>query len=162
MKVLPQLVLSETLQSELKKGDILKITTMDGKDFEFKIAEINSEAIIGKTEFGDNRQILFHEISKIEKTRPKPSKTFVLTSAALQLKKGDKVKITRKDGKVVWLWIDEISSEGIFGNNQQILFTEISKIETTRPSPPKTIALIVIPIVGALVILGKVLEGAGD
>ena len=30
---------TETLQSELKQGDVLKITTRDGKDFIFRIAE---------------------------------------------------------------------------------------------------------------------------
>ena len=38
---------ADTLQNELKKGDVLTITTKDGENFEFRIVDINSEAIIG-------------------------------------------------------------------------------------------------------------------
>ena len=54
------------------------ITTKDGKDIKFRIAEISSEGMIGMTELRDNQQILFTEIAKIKKTHPGPSKTIAV------------------------------------------------------------------------------------
>ena len=64
----------DTIQNELKKGDRVKVTTKGGSSFRFRIADISSEAIIGrrlkkgKPVGPDNLQILFNEIAKIEQT----------------------------------------------------------------------------------------------
>lgn len=64
----------DTIQNELKKGDRVKVTAKGGSSFRFRIADISSEAIIGRRlkqgrPVGpDNLQILFNEIAKIEQT----------------------------------------------------------------------------------------------
>ena len=66
----------DTVQNELKKGDVVKITTKSGVILKIKVVNIGSELIIGDKvrddhrllKNGRNQQILFSEIAKIEKT----------------------------------------------------------------------------------------------
>jgi len=50
------------IAKNLHPGDRVKIITNDGRQLEFKVREINSEAIIG-----DKQQVLFSEIARLEK-----------------------------------------------------------------------------------------------
>ena len=83
---------SDTLQNELKKGDRVKITTIDGRNFNFIIVGLSSEAIIGeKREYQFSVQtdelgkrirrieILFNEIAIIQKMQFDPGKTAITT-----------------------------------------------------------------------------------
>lgn len=80
----------EALQNELRKGDLVKVTTKDGRFFELRIVDISSKAIIGTTAIAkttslqqqirqahgaDNQQIFFNEISKLEKRNIDAGKT---------------------------------------------------------------------------------------
>ena len=57
----------DTVQNELKKGDVVKITTKDGNSFKLRIVEISPEATEGFIEgykFGKGLdRILFSEIA---------------------------------------------------------------------------------------------------
>lgn len=76
----------ETLQNELKQGDLVKITAKGGRNFELRISELSSEAIMGLTsgryikDIKGELRILFTEIAEIEKLIEKketdPGKTF--------------------------------------------------------------------------------------
>ena len=86
---------SDTIQNELKKGDIVKITTKEGGNFNLKIIAISPEAtegfIVGYKYRGrgrryrksDQQQILFSEIAKIEKTEGNYNKTVSLIVVVL-------------------------------------------------------------------------------
>ena len=63
---------AETVQNELKNGDLIKITTKTDKSYKLRIAYITSEAILGHRQgiVGAGRKIRqfpFTEIAKIEK-----------------------------------------------------------------------------------------------
>ena len=60
----------DTIQNELKKGDVVTITTKDRGNFEFRIIDISSEAIIGtRYDLKGAQQILLDDIAKIEKQK---------------------------------------------------------------------------------------------
>ena len=62
-----------TMQNELRKGDVVEITTKDRSKFEFDIVEISIDFIVGyrfwdRGEGKYEQSIFFSEIAKIEKT----------------------------------------------------------------------------------------------
>ncbi len=62
-----------TMQNELRKGDVVEITTKDHSKFEFEIVEISIDFIVGYRFWGrggrkHEQSIFFSEIAKIEKT----------------------------------------------------------------------------------------------
>jgi len=149
---------SDTIQNELKKGDIVNITTKKGLSFKLRITDLSSEAIIGLTTGRNRRElrVLFSEIAKIEQNL---------------LKKGDIVKITTKEGNNFKFKIVKISpgaTEGFMvgykyrgrgrryrkSDQQQILFSEIAKIEKTEADYNKTVGLIVV-----VLLIGGLLYG---
>ena len=85
----------DTIQNDLRKGDIVKITTKEGGNYRFKIIAISPEAtegfIVGYKYRGrgrryrksDQQQILFSEIAKIEKTEGNYNKTVSLIVVVL-------------------------------------------------------------------------------
>ena len=80
---------SDTLQNELKKGDRVKITTIDGRNFNFIIVGLSSEAIIGEnreyqvTVQTGRIEILFNEIAIIQKMQFDPGKTAITTGVVI-------------------------------------------------------------------------------
>ena len=52
----------DNLQSTLESGDTVRIVTKDGRDLEFPIVFITSEAIVG-----EEQQVLFTEIAEVKK-----------------------------------------------------------------------------------------------
>jgi len=62
----------ETIQSELKKGDVVRVVTEDGRDLNFKIVEIDTVAITG-----EDQKVLFSEITKLEIKQPDAGKTVI-------------------------------------------------------------------------------------
>jgi len=77
---------------------------------------------------------------------------------------GDRVKIVTKDGRDVEFKVVSVTSEGVTGDNQQVLrFSDVAKLEKAEVSVLKTAGLaggIVLGLVG-LVILGVAAVGAG-
>jgi len=77
---------------------------------------------------------------------------------------GDRVKIVTKDGRDVEFKVVSVTSEGVTGNNQQVIhFSDVAKLEKAEVSVLKTAGLaggIVLGLVG-LVILGVAAVGAG-
>ena len=81
----------DTLQNELKKGDLVNVTTKGGNSFKLRIADLSSEAIMGLTTGRNKRElrILFTEIAEIEKLieikETDTGKTFAATLGILLL-----------------------------------------------------------------------------
>lgn len=63
------------ITKHLNEGDRVKIITTDGRTLDFKVREINSEAIIG-----EEQQVLFSEIARMEKRQFDAGKSFILVS----------------------------------------------------------------------------------
>ena len=65
----------DALQNELKKGDVVRITTKERGTFTLKILEIKSDTIVGKgrvkkdipDKYPTKQQILFNEITEIKR-----------------------------------------------------------------------------------------------
>ena len=58
----------DTLRNELKKGDLVNVTTKkSSNNYKFRITDITSEAIFKQSSGYKSRRILFTEIAKIEK-----------------------------------------------------------------------------------------------
>jgi len=66
------------IQSTIKPGDSVKIVTKTDEEFQFKVQEISSEAIMGEEE-----KIMFTDIHYIEKTTPKEFKNVVTQAATI-------------------------------------------------------------------------------
>jgi len=64
------------IQSTIKQGDHVKIITTTDEEFQFKVQEISSEAIMGS-----EQKVMFTDIYNIEKTTAKEFKN-VFTQAA--------------------------------------------------------------------------------
>ena len=64
------------IQSTIKPGDSVKIVTKTDEEFQFKVQEISSEAIMGS-----EQKVMFTDIYNIEKTTAKEFKN-VFTQAA--------------------------------------------------------------------------------
>ena len=77
----------DTLQNELKKGDLVNVTTKGGNSFKLRIAYLSSEAITGLATGRNLRElrILFTEIPKIEKVIVKKQASAGKTLGALVL-----------------------------------------------------------------------------
>jgi len=52
----------DNIQSTLETGDTVRIVTKDGRDLEFKITAVTSEAIVG-----EGQQVFFSEIAAFER-----------------------------------------------------------------------------------------------
>ena len=68
------------IAKNLQLGDHVKIITNDGRQLKFKVREINSEAIIG-----DNQQVLFSEIARLEKEQFDLGKSIGQTAGILTI-----------------------------------------------------------------------------
>ena len=77
---------------------------------------------------------------------------------------GDRVKIVTKDGRDVKFKVVSVTSEGVTGDNQEVIrFSDVAKLEKEELSVVKTAGLaggIVLGLVG-LVIIGVAAVGAG-
>jgi len=77
---------------------------------------------------------------------------------------GDRVKIVTKDGRDVEFKVVSVTSEGVTGDNQQVLrFSDVAKLEKAEVSVLKTAGLtggIVLKLVALLIII-VVAVGAG-
>jgi len=77
---------------------------------------------------------------------------------------GDTVKIVTKDGRDLEFKVVSVTSEGVIGENQQVIpFSDVAKLEKREVSAIKTAGLIVLGLVAMLgIILGVAIsEGAG-
>jgi len=70
---------------------------------------------------------------------------------------GDRVKIVTKDGRDVEFKIVSVTSEGVTGDNQQVIrFSDVAKLEKAEVSVLKTAGLaggIVLGLVGLLIVI---------
>ncbi len=70
---------------------------------------------------------------------------------------GDRVKIVTKDGRDVEFKVVSVTSEGITGDNQQVIrFSDVAKLEKAELSVVKTAGLaggIVLGLVGLLIVI---------
>jgi hypothetical protein len=70
---------------------------------------------------------------------------------------GDRVKIVTKDGRDVEFKVVSVTSEGVTGDNQQVIrFSDVAKLEKEELSVVKTAGLaggIVLGLVGLLIII---------
>jgi hypothetical protein len=70
---------------------------------------------------------------------------------------GDRVKIVTKDGRDVEFKVVSVTSEGVTGDNQQVIrFSDVAKLEKEELSVVKTVGLtggIVLGLVGLLFII---------
>jgi len=70
---------------------------------------------------------------------------------------GDRVKIVTKDGREVEFKVVSVTSEGVTGDNQQVIrFSDVAKLEKEEVSVLKTAGLtggIVLGLVGLLIII---------
>ncbi|MDH4251232.1 MAG: hypothetical protein OEV27_08585 [Nitrospira sp.] len=77
---------------------------------------------------------------------------------------GDRVKIVTKDGRDVEFKVVSVTSEGVTGDNQQVIhFSDVAKLEKAEVSVLKTVGLtggIVLKLVALLIII-VVAVGAG-
>lgn len=68
------------ITKHLSEGDRVKIITTDGRRLEFKVREINSEAIIG-----EEQHVLFSEIARMEKRQFHAGKTGLLVGTVVSV-----------------------------------------------------------------------------
>ena len=67
--------ISDNITSDIHEGDRVKIVTKDGRDVEFKVVSVTSEAVTG-----DNQQVIrFSDVAKLEKEEVSVLKTAGLT-----------------------------------------------------------------------------------
>jgi len=59
------------------------------------------------------------------------------------VKKGDTVKIVSKDNKEIEFIVVEVSDEAIIGENEKVLFTDITKLEEMTVSAGKNVLIII-------------------
>jgi len=65
------------------------------------------------------------------------------------VKKGDTVKIVTKDNKEIEFVVVEVSDEAIIGENETVLFTDISKLEEMSVSAGENVLVITIKTLDA-------------
>jgi len=71
----------ESIHENIELGDVVKVTTTDRRKLEFEVVAINSQSISG-----DDEQVLFSDIDKIEKEKVNAARTTaetVSTAAAV-------------------------------------------------------------------------------
>ena len=64
------------------------------------------------------------------------------------LKQGDTVKIVTKDNREIEFVVVEVSDEAIIGQNETVLFTDISKLEEMSVSAGENILVITVITLG--------------
>jgi hypothetical protein len=81
-----------------------------------------------------------------------------------EIHEGDTVKIVTKDGRDLQFKVVSVTSEGVIGENQQVIrFSDVAKLEKREVSAIKTAGLIVLVLAVMLgILLGVALsQGAG-
>jgi glucose dehydrogenase len=71
-----------------------------------------------------------------------------------EIHEGDTVKIVTKDGRDLEFKVVSVTSEGVIGENQQVIrFSDVAKLEKQEVSATKTAGLIVVGLAALFVIL---------
>ena len=78
-----------------------------------------------------------------------------------EIHEGDIVKIVTKDGRDLEFKVVSVTSEGVIGENQQVIrFSDVAKLEKQEVSATKTAGLIVVGLAALFVILVVVVVSA--
>jgi uncharacterized OB-fold protein len=138
-----------SVASQVKIGDKVKVTRKDGGVVSFKVDHVSQTGLSG-----DGQSVIFRHIEQISITQIDTGRIVTLpspTSVASQVKIGDKVEITKKNGAVVKFKVDNIWQTGLSGDGKSVVFRDIVQILITQFDSGKTVTL----VAGVAVVAGS-------
>ena len=75
---------------------------------------------------------------------------------------GEQVRVTRKDGSKQSFKVTAVEPDALVGDNVRVRYDEIATLEVRQRDRDKSIGLLVVSMIGAVVVTAILLEAASD